>query len=239
MEGVIHSIQSLGTVDGPGVRFVVFMQGCPLRCAFCHNPDTWDTKNGQRVTAEALLQKALRYREYFGEKGGVTVTGGEPLLQADFVTEFFTRCKAEGLHTCLDTSGVLLTESVGTLLSVTDRVLLDVKFTEDALYKTHVGCSLENPLAFLAKLEEKRIPTTIRQVIVPSFHDTEKNLSALAALVKAHTCVDNVELLPFRKLCTPKYEAMGIPFPFGDMPTPTESEMAEIRKKFNMFCDKK
>ncbi len=238
MEGRIHSIQTLGTVDGPGVRFVVFMQGCSLRCAFCHNPDTWDMAKGQMVTAKALLQKALRYREYFGEKGGVTVTGGEPLLQAEFVTEFFTLCKAEGLGTCLDTSGVRLSESTETLLSVTDRVLLDIKFTEDAQYKAHVGCSLQAPLAFLAKLEEKRIPTTIRQVIVPTLHDTEKNLKALASLVRAHTCVDSVELLPFRKLCTPKYEAMGIPFPFGDMPTPTESEMTAIREKFDSMLEK-
>ena len=131
MMGNIHSIQTMGTLDGPGVRFVVFMQGCPLRCKCCHNPDTWDFSGGVEYTPEELVKKALRYRAYFGETGGITASGGEPLCQAAFVEEFFSLCHEEKLHTCLDTSGHILTEDIKKILAVTDRVLLDIKYTED------------------------------------------------------------------------------------------------------------
>ena len=229
MNGRVHSIQSLGTVDGPGVRFVVFMQGCPLRCGCCHNPDTWDMSSGTEYSAEALAGKALNYREYFGKDGGVTVSGGEPLLQADFVQEFFSLCKAEGLHTCLDTSGCMLDESIKNLLSVTDRVLLDMKYTSENDYRTHVGCGMDAPLAFLHYLEEQKIPTTLRQVIIPSLNDTEENIHKLKKIVAEHTCVDSIELLPFRKICQVKYDKMGIPFPFAHIPEPSAETMAKLQ----------
>ena len=131
MTGRIHSIQSLGTVDGPGVRFVAFLQGCNLRCGCCHNPDTWEMTGGTTYTADELVQKAARFTEYFGETGGITLSGGEPLLQADFVYEVFALCRERGIHTCLDTSGSVLNDAVRWLLTVTDRVLLDIKYTED------------------------------------------------------------------------------------------------------------
>ncbi len=224
----IHSIQSLGTLDGPGVRFVVFTQGCHLRCKCCHNPDTWDMRGGEELAAEELARRAARYKEYFGAEGGITVSGGEPLLQAAEVYELFACCKAQGIHTCLDTSGSLMNESVERLLAVTDRVLLDVKYTNDADYRAHVGCSLQPVLDFLARLNEREIPTTLRQVIIPTLNDSVQNMERLCRIRDAHPCVDKVELLPFRKLCQSKYDALSIPFPLADVPEPDREIMSRL-----------
>lgn len=226
--GRVHSIQTMGTLDGPGVRFVVFLQGCQLRCKCCHNPDTWAVKGGAEYTAEQLVEKACRYRTYFGTEGGVTVSGGEPLLQAEFVYEFFRLCHDGGLHTCLDTSGSLINESALHLLSVTDRVLLDVKYTNDALYLEHVGCSMDAPMKFLSELESRKIPTTLRQVIIPGINDGEESVLQLKRVADTHACVDKVELLPFRKICQTKYDALGIPFPFGHIPEPGKTLMEKL-----------
>jgi len=230
MTGRIHSIQSLGTLDGPGVRFVAFLQGCNLRCGCCHNPDTWDGAAGTEISAEELVTKAVRYREYFGKDGGVTLSGGEPLLQAAFAREFFERCHAERLNTCLDTSGSIRNADVDALLAVTDRVLLDIKYTDDALYRQHVGCPLEKPLGFLAYLNERGIPVTLRQVIIPTLNDNADNIRALKAVADAHSCVDKIELLPFRKICQVKYDKMNLPFAFGHLPEPTCETMAELEQ---------
>lgn len=228
MTGRIHSFQSLGTLDGPGVRFVVFMQGCPLRCGCCHNPDTWDVSNGTEYAADDVVRRAARYREYFGADGGVTVSGGEPLLQAAFVREFFALCRDARLDTCLDTSGCMLNPDVSALLDVTDRVLLDIKYTTDALYRAHVGCGMDGVLEFLAELDRRGIPTTLRQVIIPSINDTEENIRALKAIADAHGCVEKIELLPFRKICQVKYDQLDIRFPFGDIPEPSRDVMREL-----------
>ncbi len=226
--GTVHSIQSLGTLDGPGVRFVAFLQGCNLRCGYCHNPDTWACTGGTSYTPNELLRRALRFREYFSHDGGVTLSGGEPLLQADFAREFFTLCHDEGIHTCLDTSGDLLDDGVKELLRVTDRVLLDIKYTRDEDYRKYVGCSLDAPLAFLDYLCTQGIPTTLRQVIIPTLNDDKENALALKAIAKAHPNVDKIELLPFRKICQVKYDKMGIPFRFGDLPEPTREAMQDL-----------
>ena len=228
MSGYVHSIQSLGTVDGPGVRFVVFLQGCHLRCKCCHNPDTWAMTGGTAYTATALVEKAVRYREYFGEAGGITLSGGEPLLQAAFVREVFLLCHREGIHTCLDTSGSVLNDEVKAALAVTDRVLLDWKYTDDAAYREHVGCSLTAVETFLAYLHTQKIPTTLRQVIIPTVNDTAENVQKLRAVAAAYPCVDGVELLPFRKICQAKYDNMGLVFPFGDLPEPSAATMAAL-----------
>ena len=235
ISGRIHSFQSLGTLDGPGVRFVAFLQGCPLRCACCHNPDTWDMSGGQEFSAETVVQKALRCRPYFGQDGGITLSGGEPLLQKEFAEEIFRCCKEENLHTCLDTSGCIPPESCENLLSLTDRVLLDIKYTDENSYRKHVGCSLSAPLAFLKALNEKKIPTTLRQVIIPSLNDTEENVLALLQIAKTHTCVDKIELLPFRKICQTKYDAMGIEFPLAHIPTPAKETMAALRALLGFY----
>ena len=226
--GRIHSVQSLGTLDGPGVRFVIFTQGCNLRCGCCHNPDTWSTNDGTQISAEELVSRALRYVEYFGKDGGVTVSGGEPLMQTEFVTEIFSLCKKHGINTCLDTSGSIITERTDALLSLTDRVLLDIKYTSNEKYKEYVGCSLDTPLAFLELLEKKEVPTTVRQVIIPTLNDSENDILKLKALTKRFSCVDKIELLPFKKICSVKYESMGIPFPFSHVPTPTNEKMRQL-----------
>jgi len=209
----VHSMQTLGTLDGPGVRFVVFTQGCPLRCACCHNPDTWDARGGKDTGISELVQKCLRYREYFGAKGGITVSGGEPLMQAKAVHKLFEKCKAEGINTCLDTSGCVLNDDVKELLTVTDRVLLDIKYTNDTDYRRYTGWSMDAPMEFLHYLNEKSIPTTLRQVIIPTLNDSEESIARLKAIKDAHPCADGVELLAFRKLCESKYQTLGIPFP--------------------------
>ena len=226
--GRVHSIQSMGTVDGPGIRFVIFTQGCPLRCKCCHNPDTWDTAGGREYTPQELVERAVRCREYFGKEGGVTVSGGEPLLQAEFVREIFELCHKQGINTCLDTSGCILTDSVKALLEATDRVLLDVKYTTDELYRENVGCTMSAPLDFLEYLRSKNIPTTLRQVIIPTLNDNEENILALKGIADSCPNVDKVELLPFKKICQVKYDKMGIEFPFAHIETPTSSRMTEL-----------
>ncbi len=228
MMGKVHSIQSLGTVDGPGVRFVVFLSGCPLRCKCCHNPDTWDMNSGTEYSAEEIVKRAVRYKDYFGNEGGITLSGGEPLLQADFCKEIFILAHREGINTCLDTSGISLADSVKELLSQTDRVLLDVKYTTDEEYRENVGCSMKGPMDFLGYLNEKGIPTTVRQVIIPAVNDSEENAVALRGIVRSHSCVDKVELLPFRKICQMKYDNMKMTFPFGHLPEPTAEKMADF-----------
>lgn len=231
--GKIHSFQSLGTVDGPGVRYVVFMQGCNLRCSCCHNPDTWNFKDGNTYTAEQVVDNACRYKEYFGKDGGITVSGGEPLLQAQFVKNVFELCKKNGINTCLDTSGSIVNKDVLDLLNFTDRVLLDIKYTQNSDYVKHVGCKLDVVLNFLNTLNGKNVPTTIRQVIIPKINDNKDNILRLKNLVNKFACVDKVELLPFKKICQVKYDNLNIDFPFKDMPTPTSQQMQELTKYLN------
>ena len=230
VKGRVHSFQSLGTVDGPGIRFVVFLQGCNLRCKCCHNPDTWDMNAGSEFTAEEIVSNAARYKEYFGKQGGITVSGGEPLLQAYFVREIFRLCHEKGINTCLDTSGCILNSGVKTLLGETDRVLLDIKYTDDEAYRENVGCSIDKPLEFLSYLNECGIPATIRQVIIPTLNDNAENITKLKGYAKANPCVDKTELLAFRKICQTKYDAMGIPFPFSHIPVPSNEKMQELNK---------
>lgn len=228
-KGIIHSIQSLGTVDGPGVRFVVFLKGCNLRCSCCHNPDTWDMSGGNEYTAEEIVAKAIRFKEYFGKYGGITLSGGEPLLQSDFAKEVFVLSKEKGINTCLDTSGSILNNSVKSLLAVTDRVLLDIKYTTDDDYKKYVGCPLSAPLEFLDYLNAQKIPTTLRQVIIPTLNDNENNILGLKELKNSHPNIDKIELLPFKKICQVKYDNMGISFPFGHISEPSKDLMERLQ----------
>lgn len=218
MEGFVHSICSMSTVDGPGVRFVVFMQGCPLRCSCCHNPDTWETGVGKRFTPQQLFDKIQACKPYFGDNGGVTVSGGEPLLQAPFVSELFALCQQAGIHTVLDTSGCVVDEVVKKLLTRTDMVLLDMKMPTNELYLQHVGCSMAAPLAFLEMLEQMRIATWLRQVSILGINDTPHSMNHLKQLKNRHRCVKKIELLPFVKLCASKYEDRHIPFLFAHIP---------------------
>lgn len=217
MTGRVHSFQSLGTVDGPGIRAVVFMQGCPLRCACCHNPDTWDFSKGTEMTVEALIDKIERLRHYFGETGGVTVSGGEPLLQSEFVAELFFECHKRGINTALDTSGCVCNEKVERLLDLVDLVILDYKYTNSCDYEKYVGMKQEDVDLFLEKLEQKQKNVWIRQVIIPTLNDTEESVLKLFELEKKYSCVKKIELLPFRKLCLEKYSAQGLEFKLKDV----------------------
>lgn len=229
--GRIHSEQTLGTLDGPGVRFVLFLQGCPLRCACCHNPDTWAFDGGYTATAQEIFEKVRRYRPYFGKDGGITVSGGEPLMQHEFVKELFSLCKKAGIHTALDTSGCVWNEEVAALLEVTDLCLLDHKMAQEEQYRTLVGCEKEAVEQFLSELQARGIDTWLRRVIIPGINDTKVDTSSLFDLASSHTCVKKTELLPFRKLCTTKYEALGIPFPLKDTPEATQALIDELLKQ--------
>ena len=229
--GYIHSFQSLGTLDGPGVRFVVFMQGCNLRCSCCHNPDTWEMNTGSQYTPQQVFEKAIRYKEYFGSDGGITVSGGEPLLQAEFVCELFKICRQNGINTCLDTSGSILNDNVKYMLSETDRVLLDIKYTTNEMYIKHVGCKLDKVIEFLEYLDSKKIPTPLRQVIIPTINDNDNNILALNKIIKTYTCIDKYELLPFRKICQVKYDNMGITFPFSNLPEADKTQTDNMQKR--------
>ncbi len=231
--GKIHSIQSLGTVDGPGIRFVVFLQGCNLRCGCCHNPDTWNPEDGTDISAEDIVAKAERYKSYFGKEGGITLSGGEPLLQPVFAKEIFSLCKQRGIHTCLDTSGSLINDDISSLLDQTDRVLLDIKYPTEEQYQKYVGCDLATPLQFLEILNQKKIPTTLRQVIIPTLNDNDTSIEFLNRLKKSYPCVDKMELLPFKKICTVKYQNMGISFRFDSFDTPTVDQMKALQEKLN------
>ncbi len=229
MTGRIHSLQSLGAVDGPGVRYVVFMQGCPLRCACCHNPDSWQLDGGTEYTPEQIVEKMLHFREYFGDEGGITLSGGEPLIQPEFAEEVFRLCHENGINTCLDTSGCLLSDKVKKLLNVTDRVLLDVKYTDGESYEKNVGMSYQTVIDFLEYLDEKKIPTTLRQVIIPTLNDNEESVKRLTELRDKYSCVDKIELLPFRKICQMKYDKMEIEFPLADTPEPDSDTMNRLK----------
>lgn len=229
MDGYINSFQSMGTVDGPGVRCVIFMQGCPLRCVYCHNPETWVTGTGVQVTPKEMLNRIKRYKSYIS-KGGVTVSGGEALLQARFVKEFFAMCREERIHTALDTSGCIINDDVHDLLDVTDLCLLDIKMTTPEEYKKYTGVSLNTVLKFLDILQEKSIDTWIRQVIVPDINDNFDNIDRLNDILRRYNIVKKVELLPFRKLCLEKYKEMGKPFPLADTPEATPKAVAQLQK---------
>lgn len=238
IKGRISSFQTLGTLDGPGVRFVAFSQGCPLRCVCCHNPETWDKNGGKQYTAKEVVERAERYKEYFGKEGGITVSGGEPLLQAEFVTEIFKQAREKGINTCLDTSGCIINESTEELLNYTDYCLLDIKYTSDREYRQYVGCGMDRPLEFLNLLNNKKIPTRIRQVIIEGLNDSTDNIGKLAEIIKKHPCIEKTELLAFRKLCTSKYQKLSIHFPLADTPETPQFKIKLLEEKLNGIIKK-
>ena len=233
MQGHINSIQSLGTLDGPGIRYVIFFQGCNLRCGCCHNPDTWNINEGKIIRAEELINNAKRYKEYFKNSGGITISGGEPLLQAEFAKEIFELAHKENINTCLDTSGSILNEHVKELLDVTDYVLLDIKYTSNDLYLKHVGCNLDKVLEFLSYLNKLNKPTVIRQVIIPSLNDSIEDVLKLKEIISNYSCVKKIELLPFKKICQSKYDNLNIEFPFKDLETPSKELMEQLNNLIN------
>ena len=236
MIGRIHSFESFGTVDGPGVRFVTFMQGCPLRCQFCHNPDTLDP-NGKcqyEFTPEQLRDEVVKYRSFI-KSGGVTVSGGEPLMQSEFVAEFFRLCHDEGLHTALDTSGAIITDKVLKVLDNTDLVLLDIKTMDAELYPTLTGVKQNNNLAFLDILEERKIKTWVRHVVVPNLTDNDEWLRKLGEHVSHYDCVEKIEILPYHTLGTYKYEKLGEKYKLEGVPALSAQRANEIRSMMSQY----
>ena len=236
MTGRIHSFESFGTVDGPGIRFVVFLQGCPLRCRYCHNPDTWGA-GGTEYTAEEIANRALKYKNYFGDKGGVTVTGGEPLVQIDFVIELFTILKEKGIHTCVDTSGITFNpdsqqsvEKHKELLKVSDLFLLDIKHIDEEACKKLTGHSNKNTLAFAKFLSENGKPVWIRQVLVPNITDDEQSLKRTRAFIDTLQTVEKIEVLPYHTMGTVKYEKLGLAYPLKGVEAPTKESVEKAKR---------
>ena len=236
MLGRIHSFESFGTVDGPGIRFVVFLQGCPLRCKYCHNPDTWGA-GGTEYSTDDVVERALKYKNYFGDKGGVTVTGGEPLAQIEFVIELFTKLKAKGVHTCVDTSGFTFRKDEERslalhekLIAVTDLFLLDIKHIDDEKCKQLTGKSNANTLAFAKFLSDNGKKIWIRQVLVPGWTDGEEYLQATRGFIDTLKTVEKVEVLPYHSMGAVKYEKLGIAYPFKDMQTPNKETVKRAKE---------
>ncbi|MFV0625785.1 MAG: pyruvate formate-lyase-activating protein [Alphaproteobacteria bacterium] len=232
--GRIHSEESAGTVDGPGLRYVVFTQGCPLRCQYCHNPDTWGLNGGQLVRPADLVSRISKYKDFMRfSNGGVTVSGGEPLLQPRFVEELFKGLKEQGIHTALDTSGhVDFSKDIEAALKYTDLVLLDIKHLDPLKHKELTGFENFRTLRFLDKLEDMRVKTWIRYVILPTFNATVEYAEKLALFVKKYRCVELVELLPYHEMGKFKWEKLGLKYRLQGIEPPTKETVKAIAKVF-------
>lgn len=227
----IHSIESFGTVDGPGIRFVLFLQGCHLKCKYCHNRDTWDIKGGNYASLDDIFNKIMRYKNYIHPNGGVTVTGGEPLLQVNFLIELFTKLKKEGIHTCIDTSGMVsLTDDIKKLLSLTDLVLLDIKHIDDEKCKDLVGFSNKLELAFARYLSDNNIPVWIRQVLIPGYTDDEKDLIKLRDFLSTLNNVKKIEILPYHNLGKHKWTKLGYKYELDGVKQATNKDVQRAKK---------
>lgn len=232
----IHSIETFGSVDGPGVRFVVFLNGCHMRCKFCHNPDTWDINGGEERTSDELLTQALKYKTYWKSGGGITVSGGEPLIQIDFLNEFFKKAKAKGVHVTLDTSGNPFTREepffskFKELMNVTDLVILDIKEIDESKHKKLTGWSNLNILDMAKYLSEINKPVWIRHVLVPGGSDNDEELIRLNEFIKTLSNVDRVEVIPYHDLGIFKWEKLGIAYPLINVKPPTKERIENAKK---------
>lgn len=237
MQLLVHSFESLAAVDGPGLRFGVFLAGCPLRCAYCHNPDTWAQTAATTYTAEALFQKILRYRPYFGEHGGVTFSGGEPLLQAKALLPLVRMLGESGVSVALDTAGSVYNDDVQALLDEAPLLLLDIKMPDEERYRQHIGGSLASALQVLEQAEAAGCAVWLRYVVVSGINDSDDDVRTLAAIGNAHPCVEKIELLPYHTLGVHKYEALGIVYPLAGVQAPSGEQMEHLRALVDaLFC---
>lgn len=229
--GRVHSVETFGSVDGPGIRFLIFLKGCSMRCRYCHNPDTWDPETDDLRTADELLTQAMRYRSYWGREGGITVSGGEALLQIDFLTELFRKAKAKGIHTCLDTSGQPFTRrepffsKFAELMKYTDLLLFDLKQIDDAKHRELTGRTNRNILDCARYLSDIGKPIWVRHVLVPGVTDNDDDLHALRAFIDTLQNVKRVEVLPYHAMGTYKWEQLGIPYTLKDVSAPSEERV--------------
>lgn len=227
----VHSIESFGTVDGPGIRFVLFLQGCHLQCKYCHNRDTWDINGGSYKSLDSIFEKIMNYKNYIYPNGGVTITGGEPLLQAKFLIELFSKLKQENIHTCIDTSGmVALTEDIKKVLSLTDLVLLDIKHIDDKKCKELVGKSNKLELNFAKYLSDNGIKMWIRQVLIPGYTDDPKDLLKLKNFLSTLKTVDKIELLPYHDMGKFKWKKLGLSYALENVPNATTEDVQKAKK---------
>lgn len=237
MEGYIHSFESFGTVDGPGVRFVVFFQGCPMRCLYCHNPDSWHMTEGKRMSAEEIIARFWRNRSFY-KSGGITATGGEPMIQIDFLTELFTLAKEKEIHTCLDTSGIafpadknnIIYEKIECLMKVTDLVLLDIKHIDDLEHQTLTGKSNRLILAFAKYLDAIGKPVWIRHVAVPGITYKEEHLRKLGEFLKGLSNIEKIDVLPYHTMGKTKYQNLGYAYALNDTPELTKAEASRAKE---------
>jgi pyruvate formate lyase activating enzyme len=231
VKGRIHSFESCGTVDGPGIRFIIFLQGCLMRCQYCHNRDTWDLHEGKEVTVEEIINEAKSYRHFMkASGGGVTCSGGESMLQPEFVRDFFRAAQAEGIHTCLDTNGYIRkhSEVIDEVLEASDLVMLDLKQLDDSIHQDLAGVSNKRVLDFARYLQKIDQKTWIRYVIVPGFTDDEKSARELGEFIKEMTNIEKIELLPYHKLGAHKWEALGHDYPLEGVNPPSKETMDKM-----------
>lgn len=236
MKGYIHQLESFGSVDGPGVRFIIFFAGCPLRCKYCHNPDTWDMMKGKQYTADELLDEAITCREYWGTKGGITVSGGEPLAQIDFLLELFTNAKKRGINTCIDTAGGPFTregewfEKFKRLMNVTDVLLMDIKHINEEEHIKLTGHTGKNIIEMFRYLDEINKPVWIRHVLVPGITDNDEYLIQTRDFIRTLGNVQRVEVLPYHGLGAMKYKDLGIDYVLKDTNSPTAERVQNARE---------
>ena len=236
LKGYVHSLESFGSVDGPGVRYIIFLTGCAMRCQFCHNPDTWDMKKGTLYTTDELLEKAMKYRSYWKNDGGITVSGGEPLLQIDFLTELFRKAKANGIHTTLDTSGNPFTREepffskFNELMKYTDLVMLDIKHIDDEQHKILTGCTNKNILDLARYLSDIKKPVWIRHVLVPERSDYDEYLIKLDEFIQSLDNVQKVEVLPYHTLGAYKWDELGYEYKLKGIDPPSVERVETANK---------
>lgn len=236
MQGYIHSIETLGTVDGPGIRYVLFLQGCPMRCKYCHNPDTWDINSGKLMSTDEILDDYEKYRSFL-KHGGLTVTGGEPLLQVDFLIELFEKAKKRDIHTCIDTSGITYQQDnisylqkLNQLMNYTDLVLLDIKHINSKEHESLTGFSNEPVLAFAKYLDSKKIPVWIRHVVVPTLTFNESYLNDLGYFLGDFKNIKALDVLPYHDLGIMKYQQLGMDYPLKGIPTLDKEDAIKARE---------
>ena len=236
MTGYIHSKESFGTVDGPGIRYVLFMQGCPLRCIYCHNPDTWEIGKGEKITPEEVLEEFNKNRSFYS-KGGITVTGGEPLLQVDFLTELFKKAKAENVHTCIDTSGITYNtdnpaymQKLDELMKYTDLVMLDIKHIDPESHKKLTSKDNSRVLDFAKYLETKKIPLWVRHIIIEGYTDNAEDLRKLGEFIGKLKNLKALDVLPYHTMGVNKYKEMGISYPLEGMEALSMEKAVEAKK---------
>lgn len=230
VKGRVHSFETFGTVDGPGIRFIVFLKGCPLRCKYCHNRDAWSSEGAKLYTAEEIMAEVRKYRNFIdSSKGGITVSGGEPLIQPEFVEELFKKCREEGIHTAVDTSGYVNVEDVKAALEYTDLVLLDLKHANEDKHRDLTGVENGRIKRFTQYLSEIRKPVWIRYVLVPGYTDDEADLMAAHDYLSQFKNIEKIEILPYHTMGKVKWEKLCLDYPLEGVPSPTKEEVARAK----------